>query len=70
MQTPLGVLYKLHMVSFHSALMRCFPLKNFLTFLASWGVTQILQLALENESPGPGKHKMVVGSTIEALVRI
>ena len=32
MQTPLGVLYKLHMVSFHSALMRCFSPEYFLNF--------------------------------------
>ncbi len=39
MQTPLGVLYKLHMVSFHSALMKCFPLRNFLTIpLHFWQV--------------------------------
>ncbi len=38
-----------------------------LTFLASWGVTQYLQVALGNESPGLREHKMAVGSTIEAL---
>ncbi len=32
--------------------------------------TQILQLALGNESPGPEEHKMAVGSAIEALVEI
>ena len=41
-----------------------------LTSLASWGGTQILQLALGNESPGPEEHKMPVGSAIEALVGI
>ena len=30
-------------------------------------MTQILQLALENESLGPEEHKMAVGSAIEAL---
>ncbi len=73
MQTPNGVLYKLHMVSFHSALMRCFPLGNFLTIpLHFWqvGVTQIFQLVLGNESPVPEEHKKTVGSVIEALVEI
>ena len=41
-----------------------------LTFLASCGVTQILQLALGNESSGPDEHKKAVGSAIEALVMI
>ncbi len=41
-----------------------------LTFLASWGGTQILQLALGNESPGTEENKMEVGSAIEALVGI
>ncbi len=41
-----------------------------LTFLASWGGSQILQLALGNESPGPEEHKMAVSSAIEALVGI
>ncbi len=55
--------------------MMCFPLKNFLTIytltlLASWGMTQILQLALGNESPGPEEYRMSVGSAIEALVHI
>ncbi len=72
MQTPLGIPYKLHMVSFHSAPMRYIPPKKCpdytLTFLASWGVTQILQLAIGNESHGPAEHIMPVGSAIEALV--
>ena len=41
-----------------------------LTFLTSWGVTQIVQLGLGHESPGPVEHKMVVGSGIEALIGI
>ncbi len=41
-----------------------------LTFLASWGVTQIHQLALGHISPGPVEHKMAVGSGIEAMVGI
>ena len=41
-----------------------------LTFLASWGVTQILQLAIGNESPGIVEHKMLFHSAIEALVGI
>ncbi len=39
-----------------------------LTFLASWGVTQILQLALGNKFSASVQHKMAVGSAIEALV--
>ena len=52
--------------------MRCFPPKisYYLTFLASLGVTQILQIAFENESPGAEEHKMAVGSAIQALVEI
>ncbi len=38
--------------------------------MATWGVTPILQLALETESPGPVEHKMAVGYAIEALVGI
>ncbi len=34
------------------------------------GAIQILPLALGNESLGPVKHKMAVGSAIEALVEI
>ncbi len=41
-----------------------------LTFMASWGVTQILHFALEHESPGPEESKIAVGSAIEALVGI
>ncbi len=124
MEIPLGVLHKLDMVSFYSALMRCFPpkiswlypqifgklgwnsdsstctwkwiswsrgtqngswfcnwspgwdlrgvqnVRFWSTFLARWGVTQILQPALGNESPGPEEHKMAVGSGIKALVGI
>ena len=70
MQTPLGLPQKMHMVSIYSLLMKCFLQKNFLTFLASWGVTQIVQLALGHESPGPVEHKMVVSCGIEALVGI
>ena len=65
-QTPLGVLCKLHMVPFHSALKRCL----LFSFLVNWGATQILQLPLGNESPAPEEHKMAVGSAIEALVGI
>ncbi len=38
-----------------------------LTFLARRGVTQILQVALGNESPGPKDHKSPAASAIEAL---
>ncbi len=33
-------------------------------------MTQILQLALEIESPVPEEHRIAVGSAIEALVGI
>ncbi len=62
----------------HSVISHCsddaFSTKKFpdctLTFLACWGVTQILQLALGNESPGPEEHRKAVSSAIEALVGI
>ncbi len=41
-----------------------------LKFWASWGMIEILQLALGNKCPGPEEHKMAVGSAIEALVGI
>ncbi len=41
-----------------------------LTFLASWGGIQILQLALGNESAGPEEHNSVVCSAIELLMMI
>ncbi len=46
-----------------------FP-KYTLTFLASWGVTQILQLALGHKSPCPVEHKIVFCSGIKGLVGI
>ncbi len=41
-----------------------------LTFLASWGVTQIFQLVLGNESFIPEEHKKTVCSVCEALLEI
>ncbi len=71
--TPWGTLQIAHAVislcSDEVLLTKKFP-DYTLTFMASWGVTQILQPALENESPGPEEHKMAVGSAIEALVQI
>ncbi len=55
------------MVSFHSALMRCFSLKNFLTFLASWGVIQILQLHLEMNSLPQWNTKRVMPQKVLQL---
>ena len=54
--TPWGTLQVAHgVISFCSD--EVFSTEKFpdytLTFLASWGVTQIFQLALGNESPGP-----------------
>ncbi len=71
--TPWGTLQLAHgVISFCSN--EVFSTETFpdytLTFLASWGVTQIVQLVLGNESPGPEEHRMSVGSAIEALVHI
>ncbi len=71
--TPWGTLQVAHgYISFCSN--EVFSTEQFphdtLTFLVSWGVTQVFQLALRNESPGPEEHKMALGSAIEALVEI
>ncbi len=71
--TPFGTLQVAHGVLLFCS-NEVFSTKKFpdytLTFLASWGGTQILHLALGNESPGTEEHKMAVGSAIEALVGI
>ncbi len=68
--TPWGTLQVAHgVISFCSD--EVFSTEKFpdytLKFLARRGVTQILHIALGNESPGPEEHKSAVGSAIKAL---